>query len=177
MTRRRLFQTAWRVPFDALRSAIEFYNCINTARRRQVRTFRERELSLLFAPSLRFLLFLFLLFFSFTPGEKTTRPRGREKEGIFSLQDLRRPSIDERANECAELQAVFQSESLENRRWRECGPYLFCRPFLPPAGRSRARTRLIFKVSGERNESRVSARFELVLSILRATGLLILRYC
>lgn len=169
---RDAFQTAWRLPFDALRSTIEFYNCINTATRRQVRTFRERELSSL-CSCLRFFLFLF---FSFTPGEKTTMPRGHEKEGIFSLQDLRRPSIDERTNESAELQGVFQSESLENRRWRECPPYLFYRPFLPPAGRSRARTRLIFKVPDERNESRVS-RFKLVLSILRPTGLLILRYC
>lgn len=122
--------------------------------------------------------FLPLSFFSFTPGEKTTTPRGHEKEGIFSLQDLRRPSIDERANESAELQGVFQFESLENRRWRrrECPPYLFCRPFLPRAGRSRARTRLIFKVPDEWNESRVS-RFKLVLSILRPAGLLILRYC
>jgi len=138
--------------------------------RRQVRTFRETFL--LLAP---FLLSFFRLSRAKENDENDAKGAWKRRH-FLSLQDLRRPSIDERANESAELGGVFQSESLENRRWRrlECPRIYFAvRFFLRRAVQRglRARTRLIFKVPDERNESRVS-RFKLVLSILRPAGII-----
>lgn len=99
--------------------------------------------------------------------------RGYEK-GSFSLQDLRRPSIGERANERGASRS-FPSPN----RWKIDGDenvpriYFTIRPSVCPfvrfflslamEGRSRARARLIFKVPDERNDRgltfRARARF------------------
>lgn len=167
------------------RSAIEFYNCINTATSRQARTFL--EFTFLFSRA--FFLSLFFFFFRLPRARKRRCQRqGGTKKEAFSPCKIYDVQVSTRGRTSAELR-VSQSESPENRRRcrRECPCIYFpacrssarlsARSFLPPAmaNRSRARAELIFKVPDGRNDRgltfRACARFH------EKRGLLIVRDC
>lgn len=140
--------------FDASRSTIEFYNCINTMTRRQVRTFRELFSLCSFPPFFFFFFFFFLFFFIYPERENDDAKGARKRRHFlvarFTASKYRREGERERgASRSFPVWIAGKSTVTPTR----VSPYLFCRPFLPPADRSRARTRLIFKVPDERKQS------------------------
>lgn len=125
-----------RVPFGALRSAIEFYNCINTATRRQVRTFRELSSLCSF---LRFFLFLFFRL----PRARKRRRRGGTKKKAFSRCKIYGVQVSTRGRTRAQSFKEFSSLN----RWKIDGDadesvpriYFAVRFFLGRAVHERAR--------------------------------------